>query len=262
MRLFSMVFDEGECSFKFKRCLFEYKSRKFMLYPGDERYYMTVDTIIRDKDDKERAFQDIHEFLYLFGWKNNFVFQFLDAGSMSPADEKLLLERTVPFMRIPRKMYSYTELIWHVSERCSSDVKLMMSLYNDAISSSNVFFRFLNLYKVLDFHFKSNNNRIKNWIESQTNLIIEDIGKMEYYKPDVNGKLGSYLRTCLRNAIAHSYLKNTTADKNGLVAYKHNDFVKTAEAAYILEKLVYHLINSLVINDDSQVVHVLLEEKN
>lgn len=42
MRLFSMAFDEGECSFKFKRCLFEYNGRKYMLYPGNVKYHMSI----------------------------------------------------------------------------------------------------------------------------------------------------------------------------------------------------------------------------
>lgn len=258
MRIFSMAFDEGSCFFKFKRCLFEFKGRKFMLYPGNDDYYMSIDTVVKDEIDMDKAFQDIHEFLYLYGWKNHFSFQFLDACSMGPANDSMLVKREAPFFRIPRKMRSTANLVLMESVNCSQEVKNMLSLYNDAMHSDNIFFRFLCLYKVIDLHFKGSTDKIKKWINANFKICGIEIQSIKYYNSNIDGDLEKYLRDCLRNAIAHSHL--TDVRKIGMLSYKPDDYGKTREGCYILEKLVQHLISSLMEKQHSQIVNVMLEE--
>ena len=74
MRLLSFAFD-CDCIFPFKKCLFEYEGREFVLIPGDDRLCDTIQTIFETDQEWSEIFKIINKFLFCFGWVNKCSFK-------------------------------------------------------------------------------------------------------------------------------------------------------------------------------------------
>ncbi|MDO5331470.1 MAG: hypothetical protein Q4E99_02215, partial [Bacillota bacterium] len=143
---------------------------------------------------------------------------------------------------------------------CPAMIKSMLSLYNDAIHTDNVFFRFLCLYKIFDVFFCGDNNSIKTWMNDNLKLVCDKSDYIERKVRNLNqNNIGYYLYKNFRNAIAHAHLGKIKAGKLGLMSYNPEDFGKAFEACEILKALVECLIEKELDRFDREGINVIKE---
>ena len=260
-RILSMAFNEGSCVFKFYRCLFEYKGQEFMLYAGNEKEYMSIDTVVSNAKEEDKAFELIHEFLYLFGWKNNASFHFLDASMQYPGNRELLLKRKIPLLRYPRRMYQITELLFISALHNSNELKKALALYNDA-DNQDLYHRFICLYKILDIPIAGKTRNPEEWInDNKSNIKIPSNSTMIDKTFHEIENLGAYLRDECRNALAHIHRKEPS--KSIILSFRFADFKRISIANTILEYFVIYFIENELGGKqmEEQIVNVIQTDK-
>lgn len=261
-KLFSMAFADNSCVLDFKRCLFEYKDQRFMLYSSDNEYYMTIDTIIdNSKQNEESVFKLCYEFLYLFGWHNHCYFNFLDACSMSAPSYDFLLKRTQPLYRVPRRFRMHIPFLFMTDENVPEDFIKAISLYNQAKYTNDPYNTLLCLYKIIDLPLNGKTRDPVEWIN-------ENIASCNYYLEHkdrifntigIQDNLGLFIKDECRNAIAHIYRYNCT--KSVLWSYVFSDIIKISRINFIMFELAKLFINKVNKQIKSKSINVIMEEK-
>ena len=260
-KLFSMSFADNSCILDFKRCLFKYKDQNFMLYPGNDQYYMTIDTIIENINQTEDfVFRLCCEFLYLFGWKNHCYFNFIDASSMSVPSYDYLLKRTQPLNRFPRRDRMHIPFLVMTDNNVSEDFMKAIALYNHAKYTNDPYNTFLCLYKIIDLPLNGLTRNPAEWINQ--NIAFCDF-YLEFQKEifDIIGKqddLGRFIRDECRNAITH--IHRYDCSKSVLLPYIFSDIKKISCINSMMFDLATVFINNIDKQTNSKAVDVIIEE--
>lgn len=239
--IFSMSFSDGGCHWSFRRAEFQYKNREYVLYPGTGRYYMAIDTWVKDNRERDQAFTEIHEFLYLYGWENQCYFHFIGGGTLGAGNLQTLRERRKPVVLYPRWPINTEHLMYMADPAgASEDFINAISLYNDARCSIDIFHQFNCFYKILDLPVKGKTRKPADWIREH----IDDIEIKISLDPWVTKekKVEDWIRDDCRNAIAHIHRGKSL--KPSVISYRFEDFEMIRTANYVLEKLVEYFIKS------------------
>lgn len=258
MMLVSMAFDEGDCVLEFRRCLFEYNGREFMLYPGNNKRYMSIDTVVLNEQDDDIAFEQIHEFLYLFGWENQCHFHFLNSSAMS-GDRDLLLRRQEPLMNIPRRMYNITRFLIMSDPNTSDDFKKAIALYNDARHTQDVFYRFFCLYKILDLPVSGKTRNPEKWINDNIDKVTSvDHSRVASFIND-HSNFGEFMRDECRNALAH--IHRADPNKKSILPYKSSDYMRIVYGNAVLQDLALYFIKNEIGEPTSTAINIMQVEQ-
>lgn len=257
MQIFSLVFDEGSCALDFHRCLFEYKGREFMIYPGNNERYMSIDTVIQDDNDGDVVFELIHEFLYLFGWRNKCYFHFLDACSSS-GNRELLLQRKDPVFWWPRRFIHKTDFDFISSLDASEKFKQAVSLYNDAFYTNDIFYRFFCLYKILDIPISKNPRGPEDWINNNIKKISFNNNCRVLAFINSKSNLGEFMRDECRNALSHIHRSDFL--KKSILPYRACDFESICYANTVLKELVIFFIENEIGEPKQSPINILSME--
>ena len=257
MMIMSYGFDSDSCRFDFKRCLFEFKGREFMLYSGDMRNCDSFDTVVQDDADADKAFELIHEFLYLFGWTNGCAFHFVGASGFGPGNRDVMLKRTAPVFRCPRGFwYNRTNMLIMADPNCSEDFIKAMSLYNDALYCNDNFYRFLCLYKILDLPVNGQTRNPVDWIDSNLQCYTPNVHTQKWIPH--NKDLSSFLQDECRNAISHIHRKDP--NKSSVISYSAKDYEKISLACSIIMPFVRWLVEKEIGVPQSKAVNVIFQD--
>ena len=257
MMLMSYGFDSNNCYFDFKRCLFEYKGREFLLYPGNMRECDSFDTLVLNDEDADKAFELIHEFLYLFGWANQCAFHFVGGCGLGNANRKLMLQRTGPVYRCPRGFWnSRVQMILMADPKCSEAFMKAMSLYNDANYSNDIFYRFFCLFKIIDLPINGRKYNPSVWINANLQYFSPNQFTDKVFQPTHD--LGIFLQDECRNAIAHIYRNDKS--KSSVISYSSKDYEKISIACSILMPFVRGFIEKEIGVPQTVAVNVLSQE--
>lgn len=256
MMLMSYGFDSDNCNFNFKRCLFEYKSREFILYPGNMRLCDSFDTLVADNEDADKAFELLHEFLYLFGWANNCAFHFVGGSGMS-ANRDLMMRRSGPVYRCPRGFWnSGMQLISMKDPSCSQDFMKVISLYNDAQYSNDIFYRFFCLFKILDLPVNGQKRNPAKWINNNQHCFSRSQITDKVFQLGQN--LGIFLQDECRNAIAHIHRDDPS--KSSVISYSSKDYEKISIACSMIMPFVRLFIEKEIGEPPNVAVNVVFQD--
>lgn len=236
MSILSMAYDTN-CIFSFKRCVFEYKNRLFVIYCASDNYHMSIDTYFDGTNrDRNRVFETIHEFLYLYGWHNNCYFYYLGSASMSGTKD-LLLKRNTPLYR-EKMRYIDLQLFYNILDsNCSNVIKNAISLYNDGLHSNDDAYAFLCYYKVIDLFNDGNSSSTVDWINNNIDNIESNWTLCNEFIKNTDN-IGKWLKNTCRNRIAHILLYDK---KEGILSYKSDDLDSLIIGQHIM-KLLAELI--------------------
>jgi hypothetical protein len=217
---------------KFQRCLFEYKGREYMLYPGDSEYHMSIDTIISDEREEEIVFESIHEFLYLFGWDNHYCFHYLGSCTLGLGNKNTLLERKIPLYKVPRRMRCQASFDYITDPNVSEDFKKAISLYNDAKYTNDIYHSFLCLYKIIDLPVKGKTREPGQWINLNVDLVIDVNNKELFDFVKTKTDFGGFIRDECRNAIEH--IHRNRPGKSSILPFKASDYKQISLAKAVM----------------------------
>lgn len=257
MMLMSYGFDSNNCYFKFKRCLFEYKGREFMLYPGNMRECDSFDTLVLNDEDADKAFELLHEFLYLFGWANQCAFHFVGGAGIGTADYALMMRRTGPAYRCPRGFWnSQVHMLLMADPKCSEDFIKAISLYNDAQYNNDIFYRFFTLFKILDLPVNGLKRDPAVWINANLQCFSPNQFTDKVLHSGQN--LGLFLQDGCRNAIAHIHRKDIS--KSSVISYSSKDYEKISIACSILMPFVRWFIEKEIRISQTVAINVISQD--
>ena len=225
-----------------------------MLYPGTDKRYMSIDTVVLNDEDEDCAFEQIHEFLYLFGWANQCCFHFLNSSAMS-GNQDLLLKRQAPLMNIPRRMFNITQFLFMSNPNASDEFKKAIALYNDAKHTQDVFYRFFCLYKILDLPVSGKTRNPETWINDNIDKIssTENSRVAAFIKNHSN--LGEFMRDECRNALAHIHRKDPR--KTAILPFRASDYMRIIYGNAVLLDLVLLFIKNEIGEPTSETINVI-----
>lgn len=259
LKIMSFGFDANDCRFEFKRCLFEYKGREFMLYPGDSHYCHSFDTLVKGEEDTDQAFEILHEFLYLFGWANQCAFHFVGGSGVGPANRELLLKRTGPCYRHPRAFWTNIVSMFTMADpNTSEDFKKAISLYNDAKYTNDIFYRFLCLFKIIDLPVKGIKRNPAIWLADRQDRYVNSHKSVTKFL-DQYPNIGKFLQDECRNAIMHVHRNQPSL--SSVLTYSSEDYEKIMVACDMMLFFAHVFIEEEIGLPSRTAVNVILEEK-
>jgi hypothetical protein len=219
---------------------------------------MSIDTVVLDEKDDDLAFEQIHEFLYLFGWENQSYFHFLNSSAMSGGRD-LLLRRQEPLMNIPRRLHNITRFLLMSDSNASTDFKKAIALYNDAKYTQDVFYRFFCLYKILDLPVLGKTRNPEKWINSNIDKLSSAYNSRvtEFVKQQSN--LGEYLREECRNALAHIHRNDPS--RTSILPYRASDYMRIVYGNAILSDLALWFIKNEIGEPERRAINVIQIDK-
>ena len=247
-----MAFD-STCMFNFKRCLFKYKEREWVLFKGNELYSESIDTIISSEEEREVAFALAHEFLYFFGWQNRCYFHFLADSTKYPASREMLLTTQTPLCKAYRYHRKLRSDFKSIANLPSTEIfKDGLSLYNDALYTNDLFYRFLCLYKILDLPVPS-----KKSPEEWVNYSLDEVKKTILYTStkiyiEKVDNLGKFFSDHCRNSITHIHRK---ADRpKPVISNSSSDYLIIAKACAMIEPFAIYFLKNVISNIKTETI--------
>lgn len=244
MELIAYAID-GNFTLKLTKCLFTYNNRDFLFYAGDKNKCDLIITIIEDNKEEEELFETINKFLIRFCWANGCFFKILNISGKGLSDKLDLYEQADLYGKIlnyPRMSGKKVVNLHSIMEPKTKEQEIALSLYNDAKSSNDFFYRFLCFWKILEI--KPSNFKYKNpgeWI----NHIIEKKNKKNinilidgYVDELIKNKenIGNYFFKNFRCAIAH------INEEPLKLSFRQKDYLDVRRACYAIENFAEYFI--------------------
>ncbi len=235
MELLTYAFDSS-CTFPFKRCLFKFDGREFVLISGTEEYCEVLTIIIDNSKERDKIFNTIQKFLFCFGWANDCKFNY--RGYLAEGISKsvnLFKRRRTFYMR--RNYRNFLVSFDFTISPTTYEQQVALSLYNDAQYSANLFYEFVCLWKILELPYANRTLKANEWV----NDIIKKRPKIQItdYVADLISKgenVGKYFREECRNAIFHITREPT------VVSFKARDYKQIGYACAGIEPFVRYFI--------------------
>lgn len=240
----------------FKKCLFKYNNREYVLHAGTPEYCDVIQTYITHNDEYNEIFTDLNQFLHNFGWFNQCGFQYkIDAGQGSKHTNDLYQRNSI--LQAKRSCaINLAANFEYISNPSTPETTIALSLYNDAQVSNNYFYEFLCLFKILEIDYPNKNNLYASqWINqtliNQPSLIYHDFIKdMVVKKEDV----GTYFYKECRTTIAHINNRNNES----LLSFKLEDYQKIRIACNSIDPFVrYFIHNVLGLSSNASKIEIL-----
>ncbi|MFQ5714549.1 MAG: methylamine utilization protein MauJ [Candidatus Scalinduaceae bacterium] len=238
MFLYSMAFDFN-CKFEFSKACISHKGCEFILHNGGDNYADVIETILDKYEDRDSFSQVAFNFCLSFVACNSCNFAYLDSCAMS-LHEKIDIFDKNPFIKIPRNSRSVLVPLNYIKKVDTEEQSLVSSLFNDATSSNNPFFKFLCYWKILEIPINSKSRKATDWIDStvKTNPELVESSKelKEEYDKGIN--IGKYFKDNYRDAVAH------IARPPHLSSHNFNDYKKVTEACDSLNPFIIHFMQN------------------
>jgi len=162
MELLTYAFD-STCTFPFKKCLFRYENREFVIIQGSDTECDNIKTIINDQSERDVVFEIIHKFLYKFGWANGCSFNYRGhyALGLSHPVDLLAYKGNYIVNRIYRNfLVKFNTILPSIS----SDLEIALSIYNEAKFTKNLFYQFLCFWKILEIPYQTRSLNAVAWV--------------------------------------------------------------------------------------------------
>lgn len=255
MELFSMAFEHVRGGFEFDRCLFEYQGQEFMLYPGNEKRHLSVDTLAMRRQSFEEVFKKTHEFLCLFGWANQCSFYFLSGSSIPYANRELLLKNIEPVHFHIRRCHDKNRFLFISDSNSSEDFKKALALYNESQCTNNIFYQFLCLYNILDLPIKGEKRDPEVWINENIDKILTKQGTSERKFVEEKENFGKFIKDECRNAIAHVHRNDPK--KSSVLVSSWADNLKIGQSTVVLEDFVDWFIRNEIENPKREEIRII-----
>lgn len=235
MRLLSFTFDSN-CIFNFKKCLFKYKGREFVLIPGDDKLCDNLQTIMEKEKEWPEIFKTINEFLFCFGWANSCSFK-VKGDSSFPLQVGLFNTES---LYIENRHYRNKKIndFSSIIEVKTEELEIALSLFNEANYTNDDFYKFLCLWKILEIRYPNRKTKTAvDWINqilnNNVNIYVHD------YIKDLQSRnidVGKHFKEKFRSSIVHITKPPIK------ISFKQEDFRDTKKACYSIDSFVRYFI--------------------
>ena len=206
---------DGDYKFDFKRCLFEFKGRKFLIIINENDEYCDLILSISKKDDTDATFNILNNFLCSYAYENHCSFN-INTIIAKGIDNCILSVNQGMSSRISR-FYRQNKRFERIINIQTGDQEKALSLLNEGDSNNNEFYKFLCYWRIFEIRYKK--GEVAVWIDNLVKKMLFTFGTDIINDANTNNlSIGQYLYKYFRCAIAHCKqnplkLNNNLADK-------------------------------------------------